>query len=155
MFAPTLIPPLLLPKPPCVDPAPLGSFLPQATVHCSPSVTEATRKSFVPEQEQLKGEELTDCGETAMSNIRPTVEKPIPLNVTKKDQNTSASVATEDNDGKESDASVEIVEPRNQKVINVDSSDREELIVVEPPQESISRESSATGTKTSQQNEEG
>lgn len=154
MFPSTLIPQLLPPTPPSVNPAPLGSFLQQVTPHCSSSVSEAPHKSSVPEREQLKGEGLTDCNQTVMSNIRPTVEKPIPINVTEKDQNTSASVATEYTDGKESDASVEIVEPSNQKVINVDDSDREELIEIEPPQESISRESSTAGTKTSQQNEE-
>lgn len=102
----------------------------------------------------MKGEGLTDCDKTVMSNIRPTVEKPIPINDTEKDENSSAPVATEYTDGKESDASVEIVEPSNQKVINVDDSDREELIEIEPPRESISRESSTAGAKTSQQNEE-
>lgn len=141
MFPPNLIPPLLLPAPPSLNPAPLASFLQKATPHGSVSVSEATRKSSVPEQEQLKVEEeegLTDCDKTAMSNIRPTVEKPIPMNVSEKDQKSPASVATEHSDGKESAASAEVAEPPNQKVINVDESDREEPIVIEAPQASVS-----------------
>lgn len=142
MFPSTLIPPLLLPTPPFVNPAPLGSFLQQATPHCSSSVSEATCKSPVPEEEQVKEEALTDCDKPVMSNT-------ISINVTEKDLEPSASVATEYNDGKESAASVETVEPSKQKVVN--DWDREELIVMEPPQESISRDSSTAGTL---QNEE-
>lgn len=92
----------------------------------------------------MKEEALTDCDKPVMSNT-------ISINVTEKDLDPSASVATEYNDGKESAASVETVEPSKQKVVNVDDWDREELIVMEPPQESISRDSSTAGTP---QNEE-
>uniref|UniRef100_H3CDE2 C2H2-type domain-containing protein n=1 Tax=Tetraodon nigroviridis TaxID=99883 RepID=H3CDE2_TETNG len=156
MFPSTLIPPLLLllpaPPPPPQNPAPLGSFLQQATPRCSSSVSEATRASSVPEQERLCGEVLPDRDQTVMSNIRPPTEKGVAVNVTEKDQNTSASVATRNSDGKESDASVEVVEPPIQTVINLDDSDTEELVVVEPPRGSISRESSTGGP---QLNEEG
>lgn len=153
-FPPTLIPPLLLcPAPSSANPAPLGSFLQQATPHCSSSASEATRTLSVPKQEQLKGEGegLPVYDQTVMSHIRPTVEKPTPVNVTAKDQNPSASVAAENHDGDESDASVEVVEAPKQTVINIDDSDGEELIVLEPPQESISGESSTAGPR---QNEE-
>ncbi|CAF91116.1 unnamed protein product [Tetraodon nigroviridis] len=115
-------------------------------------VSEATRASSVPEQERLCGEVLPDRDQTVMSNIRPPTEKGVAVNVTEKDQNTSASVATRNSDGKESDASVEVVEPPIQTVINLDDSDTEELVVVEPPRGSISRESSTGGP---QLNEEG
>lgn len=146
MFPSTLIPPLLLPTPPSENPAPLDSFS-QQTPRCSSSAS-------APGQEQLEGEGLTDCHKTVMSNARPTVEKPFPINVTEEDQNTSACVATEYNDGMESDASVEIVEPSSQRVMNLSDSDRGELIVIEPSRESISRESSTAGMKMSQQKEE-
>lgn len=113
-------------------------------------MSEATRASSVPEQERLCGEVLPDRDQTVMSNIRPPAEKGVAVNVTEKDQNTS--VATRNSDGKESDASVEVVEPPIQTVINLDDSDTEELVVVEPPRGSISRESSTGGP---QLNEEG
>lgn len=84
-----------------------------------------------------------------VSNIGQTEEKPIPVNVSEKDQNTSASVATDYDYGNESDGSVEIVEPLKQEVIDVDESDKEELGVTEPPQES-----SAACTQTSLQKED-
>lgn len=146
VFPSTVIPPLLLPSPLSMNPAPLGRFLQQATPHCSLSVSEATCNSSVPEQEPLKGEGFKSCDKT----VRSTVEKPIPTNATEKDQKASA----EYNDGKEGDASVEIVESSNQKVISIHGSDREKIIVIEPPQEPVSREGSTAGTETSQQNEE-
>lgn len=71
------------------------------------------------------------------------------MNVSEKDQNTSASVAADYNYGNESDGSVEIVEPLKQEVIDVDDSDKEELGVTEP-----SRQSSAACTQTSLQKED-
>lgn len=56
-------------------------------------------------------------------------------------------MATDDNDGNESDGSVEIVKPSKQEVINVDDSDGQQLAVMEPPWES-----SSTGTQTLPQN---
>lgn len=105
--------------------------------------------SSMPDQEQSEVEVLTGCSETMASNIGQTVKKPVTVNVSEKHQNTSAAVATHYNDGNESDGSVEIVEPSNQEVINVDDSDGERPGVTEPP-----RESSSTGTQTLLQNKE-
>lgn len=93
------------------------------------------------------------CRRTVTSNIRPAVEKAIPSNIPEKDQKAPVPVATEYHDGTESNASVDIVEASNRKVINVDDWDREELMVMEP-QGSISRGRSSAGTETSQQKEE-
>lgn len=88
-------------------------------------------------------EVLTGRSKTVASNIGQTVKKPVTVNVSEKHPNTSATVATHSNDGNESDGSVEIVDPSNQKVINVDDSDVEQPGVTEPP-----REWSSTGTQT-------
>lgn len=96
---------------------------------------------------------MGDRYKAVTSNIRPAVEKAIPSIIPEKDQKTPVPVATEYNDGTESDASVEIVEPSNQRVINVDDWDGEELMVMEP-QGSISRGRSSAGTETSQHKEE-
>lgn len=135
-MCPSVLIPLQLP-PPSVNPVQLNP----------------NHKSSVPEQEQLEGEGLGDRYKTVTSNIRPAVEKAIPSIIPEKDQKTPVPVATEYNDGTESDASVEIVEPSNQRVINVDDWDGEELMVMEP-QGSISRGRSSAGTETSQQKEE-
>lgn len=105
--------------------------------------------SSVPDQERPKVEVLTGCSKTVASDIGQTVKKPVTVNVSEKHQNTSAPVATHYNDGNESDDSVEIVEPSNQEVINVDDSDVERPGVMEPP-----RESSSTGTQTLPQNKD-
>lgn len=105
--------------------------------------------SSVPDQERLKVEVLTGCSKTVASDIGQTVKRPVTVNVSEKHQNTSVTVAMLNNDGNESDGSVEIVEPSNQEVIDVDDSDMERPGVTEPP-----RESSSTGTQTLLQNKE-
>lgn len=134
---PSALVPLLLLHPPSVDPV----------------QPNANHKSSVPEQEQWEGEGLADCNKTVASDIRPTAEKAVRNIIPEKDPNTPVPAATECKDGTESEASVEIVEPLNQEVINVDDWDSEELVVIEP-QESISRDWSSAGNETSRQKED-
>lgn len=87
----------------------------------------------------------------------PAAEKPSSIFVPERDQNASAS-ALDDDGGSESDDSVEMMEPSNLVVIDIDESDNEEAISnvpvhQEPPQKSVSVEFSSAGTQTSQQNE--
>lgn len=141
--------PSLLLTSPSVCPGPLGSSLQRLSPNCSSAAGEATLNSTVPEKQQSKGEESTDCDKAVVSNIGPTEEEAIPANVSENNQSTSASVAADYNYGNESDGSIEIVEPSKQEVIDVDDSDKEELSVSQPCQQS-----SAACTQTLLQKED-
>ncbi|XP_054474916.1 zinc finger protein 106 [Anoplopoma fimbria] len=84
----------------------------------------------------------------------PAAEKPVSSVVPQRGQITS-SAAPDDDGGNESDASVEMVEPRNLVVIDIDESDNEDApnvpIHQEPPQKSVSVEFNSSSTQTFQQ----
>ncbi len=101
----------------------------------------------------------SDSEEETGGNLskEPAAEKPASIFVPEKAQ--SASAAAPDNDGgSESDDSVEMMEPSNLVVIDIDESDKEEAVSNvpvhrEPPQKSVSVDFSSACTQTSQQND--
>ncbi|CAK6979215.1 zinc finger protein 106 [Scomber scombrus] len=96
--------------------------------------------------EQVKGKQLTAVKSTSAPE---------------KDKNASAA-ASDDDGGNESDNSVEMVEPSNLVVIDIDESDKEDspetvsnvTVHQEPLQKSVSVEFSSANTQTLQQNVE-
>lgn len=92
----------------------------------------------------------SDTEEEMGGNLGPTTDKPT-LVPESEPQNDSA--------GNESDDSVEMMEPSNLEIIDIDESDNEETVSSvpvqrEPPEKSVSVEFSAVSTQTFQQNED-
>lgn len=101
---------------------------------------------------RLAGDEAdSDSEEETGGNLGPTTEKPV---------STLVPESEAQNAGNESDDSVEMVEPSNLEIIDIDESDNEETVSIvpvqrEPPQKSVSVEFSAVSTQTLQQKEDG
>lgn len=168
LFPSDLFPSLLLTSPRLAAPTASVSSPKQLKAECSTSVN-ASPESPARQQEQVTREGLKDCVKTVRlvreeadsdsegGNTGPAAEKPVSAFVPERDQNASAA-ATGDDGGDESDDSVEMMEPSNLMVINIDESDIEETVSnvpvhQEPPQKSVSVEFSSASTQTSQQNE--
>ncbi len=87
----------------------------------------------------------------------PAAEKNVSASVPESEQNAAASES--DDGGNESDDSVEVMEPSNPVVIDINESDNEEAVSTvplqqEPPQKSVNVEFSSAGTQTFQQPED-
>ncbi|XP_070843126.1 zinc finger protein 106 [Chaetodon trifascialis] len=169
LFPPDLLPPLLLPLPCLAAPTAAVSSLKQLKAVCSASENPSP-ESPARQLEQVTKDDSKDYEKTAMiaseeadgdseeetgGNPVLAAEKPASTLVPERDQNASAA-APDDNGGNKSDNSVEMMEPSNQDVIDVDESDNEEIVAnvpvhQEPPQKSASEEFSSASTQTFQQ----
>ncbi|KAK2856115.1 hypothetical protein Q5P01_004850 [Channa striata] len=175
LFHPDLIPTLLLGASHLA--APKAAAAAAISVNMLPSSKSSARP-----QEQEASEGLNDCVKkvrSAKGEARPTESDSeeetggnvseeqikghitvVDTSVSKRDKTASAA-APDNNDGSESDDSVEMMEPSNPVIIDVDESDHEGHETIsdapinqEPPQASAGIELSSTGTQTSQQNDQ-
>ncbi|KAM6992414.1 zinc finger protein 106 [Tautogolabrus adspersus] len=158
LFPPNLLPSLLLTSPHLAAPTAAFNPLPHLRAESSTSVTTSPDSS-ARLQGQVAKEGLSDCiqmvnlvedegqeveSEKDTEECLPTTEK-------------VSSASLDDNKGNESDNSVEMMEPSNMVVIDIDESDNEEDVSnvpvhKEPPQKSVSVEFSSAGKQANQEN---
>ncbi|XP_073348470.1 zinc finger protein 106 [Pagrus major] len=166
LFPHALLPSLLLTSSHLAAPTTTVTSLKQLKTISSLSVSPSPESS-VRQQEQVTRERFKDSVTTVKlardeadsdSEEEPTTEKPVSTLVPERDQNAFAA-AQKDGAGNESDDSVEMMEPYNLEIIDIDESDNEETVSNvpvqrEPPQKSVSVEFNAMSTQTLQQNED-
>ena len=126
---------------------------PESSVRQQEQVTRERWKDSLTKVRLAGDEADSDSEEETGGNLGPTTEKPVSTLVPE-------SEAQNDGAGNESDDSVEMVEPSNLEIIDIDESDNEETVSIvpvqrEPPQKSVSVEFSAVSTQTLQQKEDG
>ena len=123
---------------------------PESSVRQQEQVTRERWKDSVTKVRLARDKADSDTEEEMGGNLGPTTDKPT-LVPESEPQNDSA--------GNESDDSVEMMEPSNLEIIDIDESDNEETVSSvpvqrEPPEKSVSVEFSAVSTQTFQQNED-
>uniref|UniRef100_A0A3Q3N199 Zinc finger protein 106-like n=1 Tax=Labrus bergylta TaxID=56723 RepID=A0A3Q3N199_9LABR len=159
LFPPNLLPSLLLTSPHLAAPTAAFNPLPHLRAESSTSVNTSPESSS-----RLQGQtakeglndriEMVNLVEDEEQEVDPEedTEECLPT----KENASSASVV--DNKGSESDDSVEMMEPSDMVVIDIDESDSEEAVSnvpvhKDPPQKSVSVEFSSAGTQTNQTND--
>ncbi|KAI3364223.1 hypothetical protein L3Q82_011026 [Scortum barcoo] len=169
LFPSDLLPSLLLTQPGLAASTTAVTSVKQIRAECSTSVSTPPGSSVsvglkdCVETVRLATEEAqpsdSDSEEEMGGNLcsEPAAKNPTYIFVSETDQNASAA-APDDNTGSESDNSVEMMEPSNVVVIDIDESDNDEAfsnvpVRQESPQRSVSVEFSSAGTQTSQNND--
>lgn len=155
LFPSDLLPTLLVTSPHLAAPTTVVSSLKQPKTECSTSTnTNPYPESSARQQEQVTREVSKDFVKT-VSLAREETDSD-------SDEETGGNLckvpAPEKPDGgNESDDSVELMEPSDLVVIDIDESDNEESVSnahQEPPQMSVSVEFSSSSTQTFQQNDD-
>ncbi|XP_044025924.1 zinc finger protein 106 [Siniperca chuatsi] len=156
LFPSDFLPSLLVTSPCLAAPTTAVASLKQLKTACSTSAnTNPSPESSARQQEQMTREGLKDCvktGRSAREEAESDSEEETGGNLGKQ------PAAEKLDGGNESDDSVEMMEPSNLVVIDIDESDNEETVSnvpvhQVPPQKSVSVEFSSASTQTFQQNE--
>lgn len=143
---PALKPSLLLPAP---TTAVASLKLESSESACTNSFSESSawQQTVTP----VRGETQSADTESEVSEKEPAAETPVSTLVPQKEQIASATT-TDEEEGNESDASVEMMDPWDRVVIDIDASDNEEVPNVpvhqEPPQTAVSMELNSLSTQT-------
>lgn len=156
LFPPNLLPSLLLTQPGLAAPTTAVTSVKQIRAECSTSVNAPPESSVsVVLKDRVETHSASGSVSETGANLysKPAAEKPTSIFVSGMDR--KASAAAPDNNGNESDGSVEMMEPSNVVVIDIDESDNEEAVSSVPvrqesPQSSVCVEFSSAGTQTSQ-----
>ncbi|XP_041660789.1 zinc finger protein 106 [Cheilinus undulatus] len=144
LFPPNLLPSLLLTPSHLPAPTAAAETLPHVKAESSTSMNSAS-ESPARLQGQVAREEFNDGKQTV--NVAGEEEE-------EEDSDDSTSATLDDNRGNESDNSVEMMEPSDVVVIDIDESDNEEDVpaLKEPPQKSVSVEFSSAATQANKKN---
>lgn len=161
LFPLELLPTLLFPSPDLAAPttaAPSVDSLKQvqtesfASLNSSAELPALQLKQVTAEgvKDSVRTERQEADGDSEGGNIRRPAEKYVSTVVTKRDQDVCAA-ATDDSGGNKSHGSVQMMAPCSQEVIDIEETLSDVPSHQEPPQKSVSVESTSTSTQTFQQ----